>query len=74
MVTAGNTNLKGRLSTVELHVLTSTDQLLLIVQTLFTILQNKEEEVNRTEPSPSVSVPWLQFSVAFEIKVRSISD
>jgi len=32
---------RGRLRTVDLLVLTSLDQLLLIMQTLFTFLQNK---------------------------------
>jgi hypothetical protein len=38
-------------------VLTSLDRLLLIMQTLFTLYKaSYHEEVNRTEPSPSVSV------------------
>ncbi len=36
----GNPYCKGKPSTVDLHVLTSFDQLLLILQTLFTFLQN----------------------------------
>jgi hypothetical protein len=38
------------------------DQLLLIQQTLFTFYKTSylNEEVNRTEPSPSVSVPCLE--------------
>jgi hypothetical protein len=53
--------LKGRLSTVDLLVLTSLDQLLLIVQTHYLHFYKTSypnEEVNCTEPSPSVSVPW----------------
>jgi hypothetical protein len=41
-------------------VLTSLDQLFLIMQTLFTFYKMScylNEEVNRTEPSPSVSAP-----------------
>jgi hypothetical protein len=40
-VPARNSCWRGRLSTVNLRVLTSLDQLLLILQTLFTFLQNK---------------------------------
>ncbi len=51
--------LKGKFSTVDLLVLTSSDQLLLRLKTLFTFIQNNYpyEEVNCTEPPPSVSVP-----------------
>jgi len=53
--------MKGRLNTVDLGVLTSLDQPLLIQQTF--LLNYKvsylKEEVNCTEPSPSVSVPWV---------------
>ncbi len=55
---------EGRLSTVDLLVLTSLDQVLLILQT-FTFLQTSYEEVNCTEPSSSVSVPL------FGIKTKS---
>ncbi len=50
------------LSTADLLVLTGLDKLLLIQQTLFTFFNETSylsEEVNRTEPSPSVSVPWF---------------
>jgi len=53
--------LKGRLSTVDFFVLTSLDELLLILQELFDFFYKTSylnEEVNSTEPSPSVSVPW----------------
>jgi hypothetical protein len=45
-------------STIDLLVLNSLEQLFVILQ--ITFLQNKllNEEVNRTERSPSVSVPW----------------
>jgi hypothetical protein len=59
IVTAG----RGRLSTVDLLVLTSLDWLLLTMQTLFTFFYKTSylnEEVNGTEQSPSVSFPWWQ--------------
>ncbi len=50
--------LRGRLSTVDLLVPTSLDQLLFILKILLTVLQSYlNEEVNRTEPSPSVRIP-----------------
>jgi hypothetical protein len=60
MVEEGKPYWRGRLNTVDLLLLTSLDQLLLILIILFaffikTTYLNKE--VNRTEPSPSVSVP-----------------
>ncbi len=57
----GNPYWRERFSTVDLLVQTSLDQLLLRLKTLFTFLLNKlfNEEVNCTEPPPSVSVPWL---------------
>jgi hypothetical protein len=66
----GNTNLKGRLNTINLLVLTSLDPLPLLMKTLFTLYKTSyfNEEVNRTEPFPSVSIPchyWhLYFAVA----------
>jgi hypothetical protein len=49
-----------RLSTVDLLLLTSLYQVLLI---LSTFLQYKlNEEVNCTEPSPSLRVPWIGIS------------
>jgi hypothetical protein len=57
----GKTNWRERLSTFDLLVPSSLGQLLLKLKTLFTFLQkraNTYEEVNCTEPSPSVSVPW----------------
>ncbi len=53
---------KGLLSTVDTFVLTRSDQLFLILMTyFFSFLQNElfYKEVNCTEPSPSVRVPWL---------------
>jgi len=49
---------------VDLLVLTSFDQLLFILKILFTFLQNLNEEVNCTKPSPLVSIPWI--NVAFK--------
>jgi hypothetical protein len=53
--------LKGRLSAVDLLVLTSLDQLLLVLLSLFTFYKTSHlnEELNCTEPSPSASIPWL---------------
>jgi len=64
----GNPYIKGSSSTFDLLVLTSLDQL--ILKTLFSVLQNfliyktsyLNEEVNRTEASPSVGVPCLTSS------------
>ncbi len=61
LINPRNTNWKGRITTVDLLVLTCLYQLLLILPTLFTFLQKNKllnEEVNRTEASPSVSVLW----------------
>jgi hypothetical protein len=46
---------------VDFLVLTNMDLLIFILKILFTFLQTSylNEEVNCTEPSPSVSVPWL---------------
>jgi hypothetical protein len=51
----------GRLSTIHLLAQTSLDQLRLILKTFFTFYKTSylNEEVNRTEPSPSVSIPWF---------------
>ncbi len=60
MVRPGNTNWRGRIGTVDLLVLTCLDQLLLILSIIFTFLMSyHNEEVICTEPSHSVSVPWL---------------
>ncbi len=51
---------EGRLSAVDLLELTSLDQLLLKLKTLFTFLQKKpNEELICTEPSPSICIPCL---------------
>jgi hypothetical protein len=55
--------LKGRLSTVDLIVLNSLHQLLFKVKILFSFVTKQatfKEEVNCTEPSPLVSIPWTR--------------
>jgi hypothetical protein len=56
----GNPYLRGRLSTVDSLVITSLDQLLVILNTLFTFYKTRylNEEVSSTEPSPLVDVPF----------------
>jgi hypothetical protein len=56
---AGKSYLRGRVSTVDLLVLASLDQLLVILKYYLRLLQNglSEEEVNGTELSPSVNIP-----------------
>ncbi len=58
---SGNTKLRGRLSTVDLLVLTSLVQHLFILKVLRTFYKTTylNEEVNCTEPPPSVSIPCL---------------
>ncbi len=48
----------GRLNTVDLLVPTSLNQSLLLFKTLFTYFYINEE-VNGTDPFPSVSGPWI---------------
>jgi len=62
MVRPGNTNRRGRVSTVCLLVLTSLDRQLLQLKIMFYLFYKTRylnEEVNCTEPSPSASIPWL---------------
>ncbi len=70
-----NTYWRGRTSTIDLQVLSFSDQLLLVQETyIFRILQNKESK--RTEPSPSVRVPWIDQQpnlVLFWVKCASVS-
>jgi hypothetical protein len=51
---------REEISIIDLLAFTSLDKMVLKLQTLFAYLQNKlpHEEVNRTEPSLSVSIPW----------------
>ncbi len=71
---SGNPYLRGRLSTVDLLVLTNLVQLLWVQQTLFTFFCKTSylnEEVNRTEPSPSVSVICIS---AWTIDIESLQN
>jgi hypothetical protein len=57
---SGNSYRRGRISTVDLLVLTSLDKLLFTQKILlffFYKTSYSNKEVNRTEPSPSVSAP-----------------
>jgi hypothetical protein len=60
-------NLTGTsISTCDLLVLTSLDHLLFTLQLLFTLFQKTSYlnvEVNCTEPSPSVRVPWINVNL-----------
>ncbi len=61
---------RGWSSTIELLVLTSLDQPLWLLKTLLlyeTVYPN--EEVNRTESSPSVCVPWWHSQQEFLLKL-----
>jgi hypothetical protein len=50
---------REEISIIDLLAFTSLDKMVLKLQTLFAYLQNKlPHEVNRTEPSLSVSIPW----------------
>ncbi len=55
----------GRLTNVDLLVLTSVDQLPFQLKMLYFFYKTSylNEEVNCTEASPSVSIPWLESSV-----------
>ncbi len=59
---------------VDLLVITSLDKLLSILKILFTFLQkDTNEEVNRTEPFLSISVPWIGIRMEFRKKIQTIS-
>ncbi len=69
---AGSHYWKGKLSTVDLLVLTSSDQLILILKIWFIFFyktSNLNEEINCT---PSVSVPWLGFSKHSSLSHRRV--
>ncbi len=57
---------RGRLSTVDLLILSGLDQLLFILKTLFTFYKTSvpNEGVNRTETSLSFSVLWSKFCLS----------
>ncbi len=61
----GNPYWRRRISTVALLVLTSSDQLFFRNYIFLTTYLN--EKVNRTEPSPSVRVPWLIYLAGYNI-------
>jgi hypothetical protein len=76
----GNPYWRGQLSTVDLHLLTSIDQLHLILKILFTFYKTSylNEEVNCTEPSPSVKVPctvyyfWARLALKHQKRVEVV--
>jgi len=57
----GKPNLRGMLSTVDLLVVTCSCQVLFVLQTISTVLKTSylNEEVDCTQPFPSVSVSCL---------------
>ncbi len=59
-VLAGKSYWRGRLSTVDLLVLSSLDQLLFLWKYYLPFYKTScpNEEVNCSEPFPSVSIPW----------------
>jgi len=69
--TAGNPHCKGRLGTIDLLVLTSLNKLL-VLKTLISIYKTGDlnEEVNRTEPFPLVSVPCTPTPNHLAAKIR----
>jgi len=71
----GKSNWKGRLSTVDLLARTSLDQLLWILIVLFIYFKTSflNEEVNCTEPSPTVSIPWTLTLAEFAESGKIIS-
>ncbi len=54
----GNPYERGRLSTVDLLMLTSLDQLNTNINFFLQNINDVNEEVNSNKPSPSVRVPW----------------
>ncbi len=75
-VKAGKLYCTGRLSTVNLLVLTSLYKLLFYNENILYILffhktSYLNEEVNCTEPSPSVSIPWSRCLHADMITLRA---
>jgi hypothetical protein len=70
----GNPYIRERLNTFDLLVNNYLGQLLLITQTLFFTTSYPNEEVNRTEPSPSVSYPWFVKQTNHNQKFRGLKD
>jgi hypothetical protein len=66
MIISGKPYLRGRLSTVDLNVLTCLDQLLFKLEILFTFLVKQAtlmRRSNQIETSPSVSIPGIFFLI-----------
>jgi hypothetical protein len=63
---AGKSYRIGKLSSVDLLVLTSSVQLLSKLKIVFTYFKTSylNEEVSCTEPSPSISIPWPMYPYA----------
>jgi len=76
MSAPGNPYWRGRISTIDFLVLTSLDQLLLILNWFIIFYKTTylTEEVNRAEPSTSVSVPCLHYKcvVAWALALASL--
>ncbi len=67
---AGNPYWRGRLSTVDLHVLTSLNQLIFKLKILFTLFTKLNEEVNCTESSPQLVFPAIRFKTVILISMK----
>ncbi len=76
MPVPGKTNCRGRLSTVDLFALTSLDQLLLLLKTLFTFLQNNAQMRRSTVLSLSLQLvfPCLCHLESLQIMVSLTDD
>jgi hypothetical protein len=67
-VKAGKSYRRGRLSTVDLLVQTNLDQILYLFLKYLSVTKSyPNEEVNCTEPSPSVGLPWWVNTVEVSI-------
>jgi hypothetical protein len=67
---SGKSYRRGRLSTVDLLVITSLDELLVIMQTLFTFKKTRylTVEANRTENSLAIGFPFPSVLVSASVK------
>jgi hypothetical protein len=63
-----NPFLRGRISTVDLLVVTCSDQLLLILENIFIFHKTSylNGEVNRTDPFPPVQLTWFKLLIILE--------
>jgi hypothetical protein len=70
-ISPGNPNRRGRISSVDLPELTKSDQLFFLLKAFFLFFKTFyfKEEVNCTEPSPSVRVP---FSILSEMCLNKL--